>query len=84
MKDMIQTKNFVAQFINILEAQMSQLINAYRNEKTLPYQFLTNLDISNAIVLVTVPVLIFSIITIILVILNPSVGPIKIQHFNLG
>ena len=33
---------------------------------------------------VTIPVFIFPVITIIMVILNPSVGPIKIQHFNFG
>ena len=33
---------------------------------------------------VTVPVLIFPVITIVMIILNPSVGPIMIQHFNFG
>jgi len=33
--------------INRLEAQLSQLVNIYKNEKTLSYQPLTNLDISN-------------------------------------
>ena len=37
------TQNFITQSINRLEAQMSELVNAYRNEKTLPYQFLSNL-----------------------------------------
>ena len=46
---MIQTQNYVTQSIGRLEAQMSQLVNTYRNEKTLPYQYLTNSDISNSI-----------------------------------
>jgi len=51
MEDMIQTQNFVIQSINRLEAQMSQLVNTIndKNEKTLPYQSLTILDISNPI-----------------------------------
>ena len=33
---------------------------------------------------VTVPIFIFSVITIIMVILNSIVGPIKIRYFNFG
>jgi len=49
MEDMIQTQNFITQSIIRLEIQMSELVNAYRNEKTLPYQLLANPDISNPI-----------------------------------
>jgi len=49
MEDMIQTQNFITQFIDRLEAQMSELVNAYRNGKTLSYQSLTNPDVSNPI-----------------------------------
>ena len=45
---MIQTQNFVTQSIVRLEAQISELIK-YMNEKTFPYQPLTNPDISNPI-----------------------------------
>jgi len=41
MKPMIQSQN---DSFNRLEALMSQLNNAYRVEKTLPYQYLTNSD----------------------------------------
>jgi len=49
---MIQSQNDFTQCIDRLEARMSQLINNYRKEKTLPYQYLTNPDISNPIDLV--------------------------------
>ena len=49
---MIQTQNFVTQSIDRLNAQMSQLVNIYRNEKTLSYQYLTNPDIPNPIDLI--------------------------------
>ena len=48
---MIQTQNFIIQSIVRLEAQMSELVKAYRSEKTLPYQSLTNPDMSNPIAL---------------------------------
>jgi len=38
-----------AQSINRLETQLSQLVSIYRNEKTLSYQPMTNLDISKSI-----------------------------------
>ena len=41
--------SLVAQSMVRLEAKMSELVNAYRNEKTLSYQPLTNLDIPNSI-----------------------------------
>jgi len=40
---------FVTQSIDRLEAKISQLVNIYRNEEPLPYQYLTNVDISNPI-----------------------------------
>jgi len=49
MEDIIQIQNFVTQSIDRLEAQMSQLINTYRKEETLPYQYLTNPNISSLI-----------------------------------
>ena len=49
MKDMIQIQNFVTQSIDRLNAQMRQLVNTYKNKKTLHYQSLTNPHISNPI-----------------------------------
>ena len=49
MKYMIQSQNDFTQYIDRLEEKMNQLINTYRNEKTLPYQYLTSSDISNPI-----------------------------------
>jgi len=49
MEYMIQFQNNFTQSIDRLEVQMSQLINTYRKEKTLPYQYLTNPDITNPI-----------------------------------
>ena len=46
---LIQIQNTFNQDFNRLEAQASQLVNTYRNEKSLPYQYLTNLDIFNPI-----------------------------------
>ena len=39
VENMIQTQNFVTKSIDRLNAQMSQLVNTYRDEKTLPYKF---------------------------------------------
>jgi len=49
MKTLIQVQNTFNQDINRLEVQMSQLINTYRNDKTLSYQYLANPDIFNPI-----------------------------------
>ena len=49
MEDMIQTQKVVTQSISRLDAIMSELVNDYRNEKTLSYQPLFNPDISNSI-----------------------------------
>ena len=49
MEYMIQSQNDFTQFIDKLEARMSKLVNTHRNEKTLPYQYSTNPDISNPI-----------------------------------
>jgi len=46
---LIQIQNTFNQDFNRLKAQISQVANTYRNEKTLPYQSLTNPDISNPI-----------------------------------
>ena len=46
MEDIIQPQNFVTQSIDRLEAEISQLVNFYKNENIFPYQYLTNPDIS--------------------------------------
>ena len=49
MEYMVQSQNNFTQSIDGLEVQMSKLVNTNRNEETLPYQYLTNSDISNHI-----------------------------------
>ena len=45
----LQFQKSSSQSIDRFEIQLSQLVNIYRNEKTLSYQPLTNSDISNSI-----------------------------------
>ena len=46
MEGLIQSQNDFTQSLDKLEAKINQLVNTYKNEKTLCYQYLTNLDIS--------------------------------------
>ena len=48
-ESVLQFQKSSTQSIDRLETQLSQLVNIYRNEETLSYQLLTNLDISNSI-----------------------------------
>jgi len=50
MKYLIQSQNFLDQSINMLEPQVSRLVNTSdKEEETLPTQFLTILDFPNHI-----------------------------------
>ena len=48
----LQFQNSSSQSIDRLETQLSQLVNIYKNEKTLSYQPLTNPNISSSINLI--------------------------------